>query len=196
MHGSRRRNATAAQPGSGGVAYTSPGDDGLNLAQLLVARGARPSGSTGAAARRRGRSGATASSPIASRALAGHLRALGLAPGDRVALLMKNHPPTSRRCTRAWWAGLAAVPVNAKLHPRKSPTSSSIRERAALFVSDDLAASVAPLLEPAARDARRPDTPAYEAALAARRRSPPRRARPTTSPGSSTPRGRPADPRA
>jgi len=48
--------------------------------------------------------------------LAGHLRALGLGPGDRVALLMKNHPAYLEALYAAWWAGLAAVPINARLH--------------------------------------------------------------------------------
>jgi long-chain acyl-CoA synthetase len=48
--------------------------------------------------------------------LAGHLRALGLAAGDRVALLMKNHVSYLEALYAVWWAGLAAVPINAKLH--------------------------------------------------------------------------------
>ncbi|MBK6982748.1 MAG: AMP-binding protein [Betaproteobacteria bacterium] len=44
---------------------------------------------------------------------------LGLAPGDRVALVMTNAPEYAEVLLAAWWAGLAAVPVNAKLHPRE-----------------------------------------------------------------------------
>ena len=45
-----------------------------------------------------------------------HLRASGLQPGDRVVLFMRNHPSYLELLFGAWWAGLVAVPVNAKLH--------------------------------------------------------------------------------
>jgi long-chain acyl-CoA synthetase len=52
--------------------------------------------------------------------LAGALRdRFGLAPGDRVALLMSNVPAYVELLLGCWWAGLAAVPVNARLHPRE-----------------------------------------------------------------------------
>ena len=55
-----------------------------------------------------------------SGALASSLRArFGLYPGDRVAILMKNCPDYLVALYGAWWAGLAAVPVNAKLHPKE-----------------------------------------------------------------------------
>ena len=41
---------------------------------------------------------------------------LGLAPGDRVAIVAKNSPHYLEVLYAIWWAGLAAVPVNAKLH--------------------------------------------------------------------------------
>ena len=44
---------------------------------------------------------------------------LGLAPGDRVALAMTNVPEYVEALYAAWHAGLVAVPVNAKLHPRE-----------------------------------------------------------------------------
>ncbi len=54
------------------------------------------------------------------RAMAGGLRdRLGLAPGDRVALLMANGPDYLPALFACWQAGLVAVPVNAKLHPRE-----------------------------------------------------------------------------
>lgn len=46
-------------------------------------------------------------------------RRFGLAPGDRVALVMKNHLDYLPLLYGCWWAGLAAVPVNAKLHPKE-----------------------------------------------------------------------------
>ena len=52
--------------------------------------------------------------------LAGALRGtFGLAPGERVALVMKNVPEYAEVLLAAWWAGLAAVPMNAKLHPKE-----------------------------------------------------------------------------
>jgi long-chain acyl-CoA synthetase len=52
--------------------------------------------------------------------LAGGLRGrLGLSRGDRVALLMANHPSYTEALFACWWAGLAAVPVNAKLHAKE-----------------------------------------------------------------------------
>ncbi len=52
-----------------------------------------------------------------SAGLAARLRAAGLAPGDRVVVFMRNHPRILEILWGAWWAGLAVVPVNAKLHP-------------------------------------------------------------------------------
>lgn len=52
-----------------------------------------------------------------SAGLAQRLRAAGLVPGDRVLLFMRNHPRYLEILWAAWWAGLAVVPVNAKLHP-------------------------------------------------------------------------------
>jgi long-chain acyl-CoA synthetase len=51
--------------------------------------------------------------------VAGGLRQQGLRPGDRVAIAMANHPEYLVALYGIWWAGLAAVPVNAKLHPRE-----------------------------------------------------------------------------
>ena len=44
------------------------------------------------------------------------LRALGLDPGDRVAIVMANAPDYLVAQFAAWHAGLVAVPVNARLH--------------------------------------------------------------------------------
>jgi len=44
------------------------------------------------------------------------LRAAGLPPGERVLLFMHNHPRYLELLLGTWWAGLVAVPVNAKLH--------------------------------------------------------------------------------
>jgi len=44
-------------------------------------------------------------------------RGLGMETGDRLALLMKNCPEYMECIFGAWHGGLAAVPINAKLHP-------------------------------------------------------------------------------
>lgn len=52
--------------------------------------------------------------------LAGGLRAIaGIAPGDRIAMAMKNCPEYVELMWAAWHAGLCIVPMNAKLHPRE-----------------------------------------------------------------------------
>ncbi len=51
-----------------------------------------------------------------SAGLAKRLLNAGLQPGDRVVLFMRNHPRYLEVLFGAWWAGLAVVPVNAKLH--------------------------------------------------------------------------------
>jgi len=53
-----------------------------------------------------------------SAVLAGRLREV-LAPGDRVALVMKNVPEYVELLLAGWYAGLTMVPINAKLHPRE-----------------------------------------------------------------------------
>jgi long-chain acyl-CoA synthetase len=51
--------------------------------------------------------------------LAAALRAQGLVAGERVALVARNSPAYVEALFACWWAGLVAVPVNAKLHPRE-----------------------------------------------------------------------------
>ncbi len=91
---------------------------GLNLASLLersarmwprlpaVARGARVLHDYASLAGRAAR-------------MAAALQDAGLAPGDRVALVARNHPAYVETLFACWWAGLVAVPVNSKLHPRE-----------------------------------------------------------------------------
>src|SRR6185436_6564368 len=51
--------------------------------------------------------------------LASAFFASGLRPGDRVALVSRNVPAYVEALFACWWAGLVAVPVNVKLHPRE-----------------------------------------------------------------------------
>ncbi|MEQ3672647.1 AMP-binding protein [Pseudophaeobacter sp.] len=53
-------------------------------------------------------------------ALAGWLLAQGVQPGDRIALFMKNCPDYLISLYGIWYAGAAAVPINAKLHGREA----------------------------------------------------------------------------
>lgn len=55
-----------------------------------------------------------------SASVARRLQGAGLQPGDRVALFMHNHPRYLEVMFGAWWAGLAVVPINAKLHLREA----------------------------------------------------------------------------
>ena len=48
------------------------------------------------------------------------LRSQGAAPGDRIALFMSNRCEYFPLLWAAWWAGVAAVPINAKLHPKET----------------------------------------------------------------------------
>lgn len=51
-----------------------------------------------------------------SRLAGGFHNRLGLVPGDRVAIVMRNRPEYLITIFAAWQAGLVAVPVNARLH--------------------------------------------------------------------------------
>ena len=55
----------------------------------------------------------------AARLAAGLRGSMGFSPGDRVAIVMKNTPEYLVALYGIWWAGLAAVPVNAKLHAKE-----------------------------------------------------------------------------
>ena len=53
-------------------------------------------------------------------ALAGALRTrLGVVPGDRVALVMRNNAAYVELLYACWAAGATAIPVNVKLHPKE-----------------------------------------------------------------------------
>lgn len=52
--------------------------------------------------------------------LAAWLQAKGVAPGDRVAIFMKNCPDYLIAMCGAWYAGAVIVPINAKLHGREA----------------------------------------------------------------------------
>src|SRR5215218_5202737 len=76
--------------------------------------------------------------------LAGTLRArFALTPGDRVAIFAKNSPDYTEVLFAIWHAGLAAVPVNAKLHGRELAYILEHSGARVCFVSADLEAAAA-----------------------------------------------------
>jgi acyl-CoA synthetase (AMP-forming)/AMP-acid ligase II len=62
-----------------------------------------------------------------------------LMPKSRVALLMKNTPDYVTCLYACWHAGLVAVPINAKLHPREIAFILEDSGAAVMFVTDDMA---------------------------------------------------------
>ena len=63
--------------------------------------------------------------------------------GDRVALVMNNRPVYLELLFSIWHAGLVAVPVNAKLHPREVAFILNDCGAAVCFVTEDLAQAIA-----------------------------------------------------
>jgi long-chain acyl-CoA synthetase len=78
-----------------------------------------------------------------SRLAVGLRRELGLQPGDRVALAMKNSPAYLEVLFACWTAGLVAVPMNAKLHPKEFHYMVEHSGARALFASKALAVDLA-----------------------------------------------------
>ena len=103
----------------------------------------------------------------ASAIAAGLRYSLGLTPGDRVAVFMTNNPEYLEILYAIWWAGMVAVPVNAKLHPRELAFVLGDAEASCLFISDDFASSAIPLIEgiPTLRKMLIPGTADYHALL-------------------------------
>ena len=64
----------------------------------------------------------------------------GLAPGDRVAVFMRNHPAYLEVLYAAWWAGLAVVPINAKLHVREAQWILDHAQARWAFITPDVGA--------------------------------------------------------
>jgi long-chain acyl-CoA synthetase len=72
--------------------------------------------------------------------LAQQFQDVGLQPGDRVALFMHNHPRYLEVMFSAWWAGLAVVPINAKLHVREAQWIVDNAQASWAFVTADVTA--------------------------------------------------------
>jgi acyl-CoA synthetase (AMP-forming)/AMP-acid ligase II len=69
--------------------------------------------------------------------LGGALRGLGMTPGDRVGIVMSNRPELLESMFAAWSAGLAVVPINARLHPSEMAYILNNAEARALICSDE-----------------------------------------------------------
>ena len=69
--------------------------------------------------------------------LAAALRTLGVRPGDRVGLLMKNCAQYIELLYACWAGGACAVPINARLHPRESAFVLDDAGAKVVFVTDD-----------------------------------------------------------
>src|SRR5512139_1207220 len=86
-----------------------------------------------------------------------------LAPGERVALVSRNVPGYVEALFACWWAGLVAVPVNAKLHPKELAYVIGDSGARFAFVDDDwhAALSASAVGADALRDAVAFGSPAY-----------------------------------
>ena len=96
-------------------------------------------------------------------ALGGALVASGVKPGDRVAVFMTNRVDYLEILYGIWFAGAAAVPINAKLHPREAAFIVEDSEAETVFVSDDVGADLAALMPPGVRRTVSVDGPDFAA---------------------------------
>jgi long-chain acyl-CoA synthetase len=100
--------------------------------------------------------------------IAGALRnTLQLAPGDRVALFMTNNTEYLEVLYGIWYAGLTAVPINAKLHAREAEFILQDAGASALFLSADLADVLSTLQAPDLRATFIPGSDEYHELLQA-----------------------------
>ena len=119
----------------------------MNIASFLTKAArtfaARPAVSLGTAA-------SLTYEALASRVaqLAGTLiHRFGLQPGDRVAFAMSNSPEYVEMLYAVWYAGITAVPMNAKLHPREFAYILDNSGTRLCFATPDLVETVAPLTQ-------------------------------------------------
>ena len=85
-------------------------------------------------------------------AIAGGLQGIhGLQPGDRVAIIMSNRPEYLEAMFGIWHAGMVAVPVNARLHPEEIAYVLEHSGTSLVFVDDEHADDVTPIVTQANR---------------------------------------------
>ena len=117
----------------------------MNLAQLLI-KAARTHGQRPAISR--GHDVLLSYAQFARRVavIARNLRERHeLKAGDRIALVMTNCAEYLQLLFAAWFAGLVAVPINARLHPRELAWILDHSGARLAFVTPELAAAVTPL---------------------------------------------------
>ena len=114
----------------------------MNLVQLLL-RSARwhPERPALALGKRQVRSYGEMARRV-SRLATGLSTKLSLRRGDRVAIAMRNCPEYYEVLFACWHAGLTAVPMNAKLHPREFAYILGDCDAKACFVSAELAGAI------------------------------------------------------
>lgn len=78
--------------------------------------------------------------------LAATFRAAGLAQGDRVGIAMGNAPEYLEIMFGIWHAGLCAVPMNAKLHPREITYALTNSGARWFFTSDQLGSKLSSVI--------------------------------------------------
>lgn len=87
--------------------------------------------------------------------IAAHLvQELGCRPGDRVAIIMANRPEYFEALYAIWYAGLIAVPVNAKLHREEFRYILDHSGTRLSIVTDDIAETVSPIIDGLSTSAR------------------------------------------
>lgn len=88
------------------------------------------------------------------------LAAQGVNPGDRVALFMANRTEYLEALYGIWWAGAAAVPINAKLHAREAAWIVGDAGAGVVFADANSSAALDPVL-PDTVDIIAADSPAF-----------------------------------
>jgi acyl-CoA synthetase (AMP-forming)/AMP-acid ligase II len=71
----------------------------------------------------------------------------GVAPGDRVAIFMSNRAEYLEILYGVWFCGAAVVPINCKLHAKEAAWIIENAAAKLVFVSDEVANSLAPLTD-------------------------------------------------
>jgi acyl-CoA synthetase (AMP-forming)/AMP-acid ligase II len=92
------------------------GDESMNLAEWIHRNASRIPDQPAVAEGVEVRASWAEFAGTVSRLAGGFHNRLGLVPGDRVAIVMRNRPEYLTTIFAAWQAGLVAVPVNARLH--------------------------------------------------------------------------------
>jgi len=85
----------------------------------------------------------------AAAAIGQSLTTRGIGPDSRVAVFMSNRTEYLEALYGIWYAGAAAVPINAKLHPKEAEWIIANSEAAMVITDDKLGADLASLLKDA-----------------------------------------------